>query len=105
MEDLIYMAWRKHAGPSAEDAPASAVVPAASSKHDPEADNLVTAPSVGVGKEKEKGGGHSMVLHHIITAVLCLGSWALNYTRIGSVVMFLHDISDIPLDLVRLCGR
>lgn len=59
-------------------------------------------------KDHERGdaeGGQFMVLHHIVTAVLCLGSWALNYTRIGSIVMFLHDVSDIPLDVVRLSGR
>ena len=34
----------------------------------------------------------------------CLQSYALGYVKIGSVIMFLHDISDIPLDLVRLFG-
>lgn len=43
-----------------------------------------------------------MVLHHIVTAALCIGSWWFDYARIGSCVMFLHDISDIPLDLSRL---
>ncbi len=45
-----------------------------------------------------------MSLHHIVTAVLCIGSWATGYIKIGSVVMLLHDISDIPLDLVRIGG-
>ena len=44
-----------------------------------------------------------MTLHHIATAALCLQSYALGYVKIGSIIMFLHDVSDIPLDLLRLC--
>lgn len=45
-----------------------------------------------------------MIIHHVATAVLCIGSWCFGYLRIGSVVMLLHDVSDVPLDLVRVCG-
>jgi hypothetical protein len=43
-----------------------------------------------------------MVLHHIVTAALCIFSWLSGYSRIGSVIMFLHDITDVPLDAVRI---
>lgn len=46
----------------------------------------------------------SMVVHHAATALLCLSSCLSGYTRIGSLVMLLHDLSDIPLDAVRLVG-
>ena len=52
-------------------------------------------------------GAHSdtkMIIHHVATGVLCIGSWMFGYLRIGSVVMLLHDVSDVPLDLVRVCG-
>lgn len=43
-----------------------------------------------------------MLLHHIVTLFLILGSFMCNYLRIGSVVAFTHDISDIFAYLVRL---
>jgi ceramide synthetase len=45
-----------------------------------------------------------MVIHHVATAILCIGSWCFGYLRVGSAVMFLHDVSDVPLDLVRTWG-
>jgi hypothetical protein len=45
-----------------------------------------------------------MDMHHIVTACLCTGSMYLGLTRIGSIIMFVHDLTDIPLDLVRLFG-
>lgn len=115
LEDLVYMCWRKYVTTrsSTADAAASPSPSPPLALHDPEADSLISGPSSSSAsasvsgssdKEKERCGDQAMVAHHIITAALCLGSWALNYTRIGSVVMFLHDISDVPLDLVRLCG-
>jgi hypothetical protein len=52
-------------------------------------------------KKKDK----VMMLHHGVTAALCLASAYYGYAKIGSLVMFLHDVSDIPLDLVRLFGQ
>lgn len=45
-----------------------------------------------------------MIVHHIATALLCVGSWMYGYLRVGSVIMLLHDVSDVPLDLVRVMG-
>lgn len=97
VEDLVYMAWKQYSGDKDED-----LSPVSS--HDPEAARLISSDSKGRKKEHAESDQY-MVVHHIVTAVLCLVSWALNYTRIGSIVMFLHDISDLPLDVVRLCGR
>lgn len=43
-----------------------------------------------------------MDIHHIAAALLCLASYCAGYQLIGSIVMLLHDISDIPLDLGRI---
>ena len=43
-----------------------------------------------------------MQLHHFSTAGLCIGSYVTGYARIGSLVMFLHDFSDIFIDVLRL---
>ena len=45
-----------------------------------------------------------MEIHHISTAILCITSAAIGHAKIGSLIMFLHDVSDIPLDLVRIFG-
>jgi hypothetical protein len=46
----------------------------------------------------------AMEVHHLATMALTTLSCWCGYTRIGSLVMFLHDISDLPLDLLRICG-
>jgi hypothetical protein len=43
-----------------------------------------------------------MDIHHITTALLCITSYATRYVKIGSLVMLLHDASDLPLDILRL---
>ena len=53
----------------------------------------------------EKKKDNVMLVHHIVTAILCFTSWKFGYVKIGSLVMFLHDVSDIPLDLVRIFGQ
>jgi hypothetical protein len=45
-----------------------------------------------------------MDIHHLATALLCGGSLHFGYCRVGSDIMFVHDLTDIPLDLVRLFG-
>jgi len=43
-----------------------------------------------------------MYAHHLVTIGLVGLSYFANYQRIGVVVLFLHDISDIPLDLLKI---
>jgi len=39
-----------------------------------------------------------MLIHHVITICLLSFSWACNLTRIGTLVLVIHDIADIPLE-------
>ena len=43
-------------------------------------------------------------VHHLVTILLMWGSYANNYMRVGTVVLFLHDSSDIFLDLLKICN-
>ena len=43
-----------------------------------------------------------MYVHHLVTILLVLGSYANNYMRVGTVILFLHDSSDIFLDLLKI---
>jgi len=54
--------------------------------------------------DKDTHTDSKMIIHHVATAALCIGSWFFGYFRIGSVVMLLHDVSDVPLDMVRVFG-
>ncbi len=39
------------------------------------------------------------MIHHIVTAGLLAYSYYVNFTRIGIMVMLLHDVSDIFLEV------
>jgi len=38
-----------------------------------------------------------MLLHHVLTLALYMLSYMINITKVGSLVMFLHDIADVPV--------
>ena len=42
-----------------------------------------------------------MFLHHILTLVLYFIGYMTNWTKTGSLIMFLHDWADIPTSLVK----
>ena len=42
-----------------------------------------------------------MYVHHVVTIALVWGSYSYNYVRIGTV-LYLHDLSDIMVDLLKL---
>jgi hypothetical protein len=42
-----------------------------------------------------------MRVHHILTILLILGSWIYHLTTIGAVVMFVNDITDVPMFVLR----
>ncbi|KAJ7321491.1 Ceramide synthase 1 [Desmophyllum pertusum] len=44
-----------------------------------------------------------MILHHILANLLILFSFAIRYYKIGVVVLFLHDVSDVVLECTKLC--
>jgi hypothetical protein len=53
---------------------------------------------------KCRGDFREMAIHHIITNMLVIGSSHLRFTRIGSMVFLVHDISDVTVDLSKLAN-
>ncbi|OQR96317.1 hypothetical protein ACHHYP_16107 [Achlya hypogyna] len=52
---------------------------------------------------EEKRKDHLVMMgHHVVTIALIIWSYAVGYLPIGVIVMFLHDISDIPLDFLKM---
>ena len=45
---------------------------------------------------------YQMYIHHLVTIGLILGSWMYGYIRVGVLVLFIHDTSDVPLDLMKM---
>lgn len=43
-----------------------------------------------------------MFLHHIVTILLLVLSWACNFHRIGALVLAIHDIADVPMEGAKL---
>lgn len=48
------------------------------------------------------GIGVSIWIHHITTLVLIIGSWCIGAHTIGGYVMYIHDVSDIFLYMLRI---
>lgn len=51
-----------------------------------------------------RGDFNEMMAHHIVTNALVFTSSHLVQTRIGSMVFWMHDISDVPVDLAKLAN-
>lgn len=51
-----------------------------------------------------RGDFNEMMIHHIITNGLIFGSSLFRFQRMGSMVFMLHDVSDVPVDLSKLCN-
>jgi hypothetical protein len=47
----------------------------------------------------------AMLLHHIATAILIFCSYVRGDLRIGSVILFIHDITDITNSLVKMVNH
>jgi ceramide synthetase len=45
-----------------------------------------------------------MLLHHMMTLILISNQYLIDQNTIGSVVLFLHDVSDFFLFLARICN-
>lgn len=45
-----------------------------------------------------------MYVHHLATIALVILSYWYNQTRIGAVVLFIHDASDIGIDFLKICN-
>lgn len=60
---------------------------------------------VSIGWSKTvRGDFREMVVHHVVTNLLIIGSSHFRCTRIGSMVFLVHDISDVPVDLSKLAN-
>ncbi|MDK2413436.1 TLC domain-containing protein, partial [Aphanizomenon sp. 202] len=44
-----------------------------------------------------------MILHHSLTILLIVFSWTTGYVRIGSLILFVHEYSDIALLAAKVC--
>ncbi len=44
-----------------------------------------------------------MIVHHIVTIGLLFLSYINNFTRAGTTILFLHDVSDVFLELSKSC--
>ncbi|DBA03318.1 TPA: hypothetical protein N0F65_011677 [Lagenidium giganteum] len=45
-----------------------------------------------------------MMSHHVVTIALVTWSYAVGFLPIGVLVLFLHDLSDIPLDMLKMAN-
>ena len=63
---------------------------------------IATAISHEYFDEKHKDY-YVMYLHHIVTIFLVSFSWGIN-VKFGFLVLFVHDISDIGIDMIKLCN-
>lgn len=43
-----------------------------------------------------------MYMHHIITIMLVAGSFAAGYLRVGIIILYVHDVSDVFVDLLKM---
>ncbi|GLI70104.1 hypothetical protein VaNZ11_014883 [Volvox africanus] len=53
--------------------------------------------------EERRKDWHESMIHHVVTSGLLFYSYAVNFTRVGVVVILIHDVSDIFLELAKLC--
>lgn len=45
-----------------------------------------------------------MYVHHLATLFMVMSSYSAGYLRIGLLVLYVHDISDIFIDLLKLAN-
>ncbi|KAK9908166.1 hypothetical protein WJX75_003679 [Coccomyxa subellipsoidea] len=54
--------------------------------------------------EERRKDFNAMLLHHVATSSLIAVSYFFSYARVGSIVMLLHDPSDIFLEGAKICN-
>lgn len=43
-------------------------------------------------------------VHHLVTIALILLSWSFGFQQMGTAVLYVHDASDITIDLLKMCN-
>jgi ceramide synthetase len=54
--------------------------------------------------EERKKDFTEMLVHHVTTIALLVSSWLIGFTRIGAVILVLHDMADPFLELAKCCN-
>ena len=65
---------------------------------------LVGSPMSMQWSQRCKGDFREMAIHHIVTTALVMGSSYHRFTRVGSIIFLLHDVSDIPGIITKLAN-
>jgi hypothetical protein len=45
-----------------------------------------------------------MMTHHVVTIALVTWSYAIGFLPVGVIVLIIHDLSDVPLDLLKMAN-
>lgn len=45
---------------------------------------------------------YQMFFHHLLTIALMVFSWTCNFVRVGSLMLLVHDVADIPLQMSKM---
>lgn len=56
----------------------------------------------GVAVPRGSAPDRAMIMHHGSTIVLIVASWRLHFVRVGAAISLLHDVTDLPIDGIRL---
>eukprot|EP00164_Ancoracysta_twista_P002105 GFYU01002781.1.p1 GENE.GFYU01002781.1~~GFYU01002781.1.p1 ORF type:complete len:317 (+),score=122.26 GFYU01002781.1:165-1115(+) len=52
--------------------------------------------------ESKKKDYLEMLIHHITTIILVAGSYLYGFERVGAMILFIHDLTDIPIGFTKL---
>ena len=52
--------------------------------------------------EVSRSDALEMIIHHIVTICLLITSFLTNFTRIGGIILFIHDLADIFLETAKV---
>uniref|UniRef100_A0A8D0EBG7 Ceramide synthase 3 n=1 Tax=Salvator merianae TaxID=96440 RepID=A0A8D0EBG7_SALMN len=55
-----------------------------------------------LGTDTKRKDFRAHVVHHLAALALMFSSWSANYIRLGTLVMLVHDIADVPLEAAKL---
>ena len=69
--------------------------------------NLSKSSEKDLNNSKSQNAGQTtmMKIHHVCTAALIIGSYIDGRIKIGSLVMLIHDISELPLGIMLILNR